>query len=192
MQKIVALGIDVGATKLHLVGLDAGDRVALATVEAPDNLSQVLAQLMPGTRVAIDAPDEQRDPLHLKDETLAPKFRSARCAEVALRRRGHWVPWVTPVRGSEAPGWMLTGFRVWREVRRAGMHAIEVYPYAAFRVLAVGGTLAKKQTPLGMRQRIELLKAAGVWVRNADEKVARFCRCGRRGCGGERRKSRNG
>ena len=164
MQQIVALGIDVGATKLHLVGLDAGDRIALATVEAPDNLSQVLAQLIPGTPVAIDAPDEQRDPLHFTDETLAPKFRSARCAEVALGRRGHWVPWVTPVRGSEAPGWMLTGFRVWQQVRRAGMHAVEVYPYAAFRVLAAGGKLAKKQTPLGMRQRIELLRAAGVRV----------------------------
>jgi predicted nuclease with RNAse H fold len=164
MGEVVALGIDVGATALHLVGLEASGAVVLAEVETPDNLGRLLRSLRPGTWVAIDAPDEQRDPLHFADETLAPKFRTARCAEVALGRRGHWVPWVTPALGTEAPGWMATGFRVWQETRDAGMRAIEVYPHSAFRVLVGAGKLAKKQTPEGMRQRVELLEAAGVRV----------------------------
>jgi predicted nuclease with RNAse H fold len=164
MGEVVALGIDVGATALHLVGLEAGGAVALPEVETPGNLSGLLRNLKPGTWVAIDAPDQQRNSLHVADETLAPKFRTARCAEVALGRRGHWVPWVTPALGREAPGWMVTGFRVWQETRDAGMQAIEVYPHSAFRVLVGAGKLAKKQTPAGMRQRVELLQAAGVRV----------------------------
>ena len=162
MEQVAALGIDVGATLLYLVGLDSANRVALSRVEAPSSFSRVLGELQSGTWVAIDAPDEQQNPRHLSDETLAPKFRPARCAEVALGRRGHWVPWVTPVLGIEAPGWMLTGFRIWQMARVSGMRAIEVYPHAAFRVLSPSNALAKKQSPEGVRQRIELLKAAGL------------------------------
>jgi predicted nuclease with RNAse H fold len=160
--KVTAIGIDVGANSLHLVGLDSGGGVTVAEVLPPDELDSVLGSVGRDAWVAIDAPDEQRHPGHLADEALSPKFRVARCAEVALGRRGYWVPWVTPVLGKEAPSWMLTGFRVWQECRRLGLRTIEVYPYAAFRALAGSGSLAKKTTLEGRRRRVELLEAVGV------------------------------
>lgn len=166
MEEITAIGIDVGAAALHIVGLDKGGLVTLAEVLSPEELDPFLDSLEHETWVAIDAPDEQREPRHLTDETLPPKFRAARCAEVALGRRGYWVPWVTPGIGSEAPGWMLTGFRVWREARGRGLRTIEVYPHAAFRALAGPGKLAKKTTVTGTRHRVALLEAAGVRAEN--------------------------
>jgi predicted nuclease with RNAse H fold len=160
--EITTVGIDVGATALHVVGLDDDGSITLADTLSPDELNPILAKLEHETWVAIDAPDEQREPRHLTDETISPKFRAARCAEVALGRRGYWVPWVTPGIGTEAPGWMLTGFRVWGEARSRGLRTIEVYPHAAFRALAGPGKLAKKTTVIGTRQRVALLKAADV------------------------------
>jgi predicted nuclease with RNAse H fold len=159
-----AIGIDVGATRLHLVGLDSGGVVAVAEVLPPEELDSVLDSAGRNAWVAIDAPDEQRHPRHLADEALSPKFRPARCAEVALGRRGYWVPWVTPALGSEAAGWMLTGFRVWQECRQLGLRTIEVYPHAAFRALAGPANLPKKTTLAGARRRVELLEAAGLRV----------------------------
>ena len=160
-SSVAALGIDLGASLLHLVGLDSDGHLALGEVVELDGLGPLLTGMDPGTWVAIDAPDEQREPRHLADADLSRKFQPARCAEVALGRRGYWVPWVTPPLGGDVQGWMQTGFDVWRKVRATGLRAIEVYPYAAFQVFGRGGKLAKKSTREGLRQRIDLLENAG-------------------------------
>jgi predicted nuclease with RNAse H fold len=113
--------------------------------------------------VAIDAPAEQGEPRHRDDPSLSPKFQLARCGEIALGvRRGFWVPWVTPPRGRSVPGWMATGFALWQQVHELGLRGIEVYPYAAFRVLASGGRLPKKSTVTGRQERARLLEQAGL------------------------------
>jgi len=158
-----AVGLDLGESTLHLVGLAEDGVVTLAEVLSPDDLGHVLTQIDLDAWVAIDAPDEQRDPRHLEDLNLSPKFRPARCAEIALgKQRGYWVPWVTPQSGEPCPGWMTTGFETWQTARRLGVQAIEVYPHAAFRVLAGGRQLAKKNTAVGAARRVELLERAGV------------------------------
>jgi len=110
--------------------------------------------------IAIDAPAQLSGAPHAGDETLSPKFRAARCAEVALgRAQGIWVSWVAPA-GPPLPGWMAVGVGLHRRLApRAAV--IEVYPHAAFHLLA-GRRPAKKQSAAGMRERVELLTAAGV------------------------------
>jgi predicted nuclease with RNAse H fold len=158
----VVVGIDVGARALHVVGLDAAGRVVLSQVTTPDGLISGLRGLRAGSWVAIDAPAGQGEPRHRDDATLSPKFQMARCGEIALGvRRGFWVPWVTPPLGRDVPGWMATGFAVWQQVHALGLRGIEVYPYAAFRVLA-SGRLPNKSTVAGRRARARLLEQAGL------------------------------
>ncbi len=89
--------------------------------------------------VAIDAPASPSRGFHQADVSLRPKFRTARCAEIALGvGRGYWVPWATTLDGGDFPAWMLVGFSVYETVRRAGFRAIEVYPNSIFREFAGG------------------------------------------------------
>ena len=109
--------------------------------------------------IAIDAPDALSTLPHAGDMELSPKFRAARCGEVALgREHRYWVSWVTPAERPVA-AWMEVGFAA-HEV--AGARGIEVYPYAAFRELAGGRRLAKKTTAAGRAERVALLREAGV------------------------------
>ena len=119
--------------------------------------------------MAIDAPAQLSTAPHRDDPELNGKFRTGRCAEIALgREHGSWVPWVTPTAGGPTPGWMATGFAVYEALRNGPYNVIEVYPYAGFRALAQGSPLPRKQTADGLRARIELLARAGV----AAEQVA--------------------
>lgn len=163
MERIFAVGMDLGESAIHLVGMAEDGAVTFAEVLPTGDLEEALSRIGVDIWAAIDAPDEQRDPRHLEDLTLSPKFRPARCAEIALgEQRGYWVPWVTPRSGEVCPGWMKTGFETWRTTLRVGIRTIEVYPHAAFRVLAGGRQLAKKSTAVGGAMRIKLLERVGV------------------------------
>jgi predicted nuclease with RNAse H fold len=55
-------------------------------------------------------------------------------------------------------GWIAVGLRVFRALAAAGLRPIEVFPQAAFRVLA-GGAVPPKTRPEGLAARAELLRA---------------------------------
>lgn len=180
-----AVGIDLGATAIYAVKLEAGNGspvVADARVFLPDDLDE-LAQFCDGaSAVAIDAPATPSTNPHGADGNLPPKFRPARCCEVAsLRVAGiPAVPWITPLVGGEVSGWMQIGFRVWKILSR---HVpMEVYPYACFYRLNRGKAPVSKQKAAGRLQRVELLRAhlelpvgADVWSHDGlDAAVAAF------------------
>jgi predicted nuclease with RNAse H fold len=152
------VGIDLGASALHVVTLvDDGDRLAVhdARVALPDALAGL--DLDRAAAIAIDAPGEPSRGCHVADTTLSPKFRTARCGEIALgQEAGIWVPWTTPCEVEDAAPWMRVGFATWAECRRRGHEPIEVYPAGAFRVLA-GGTIPPKTKPAGVAARRALL-----------------------------------
>jgi hypothetical protein len=154
------VGIDLGARALHVVTLTGdGPRLAIddaRILEPPalDELSEIAAG---ATAVAIDAPAAPSRGCHAHDETLAPKFRTARCGEIALGQDGHiWVPWTTPCDAVDAPPWMHVGFAAWTACRSVGPEPLEVYPAGAFRVLA-GAKVPSKATPAGLAVRRQLL-----------------------------------
>ena len=152
-----AVGIDVSADVLHVVAMSLRTgTVAFAELVDPDDPGALLRACARGV-VAIDAPDRPSTSLHADDAAVGRKFRTGRCAEVALGREfRYWVPWVTPPEGPVA-GWMAVGFRAWAVLRRHGFEPIEVYPYAIFRALAGGGALPKKTTAAGRRARWRIL-----------------------------------
>jgi hypothetical protein len=116
-------------------------------------------------RVAIDAPSALSPLAHAGDASLAPKFRAARCGEIALgREAGVWVPWVSPPADGTAPvaGWIEVGLALFGALGAAGFEAVETYPHAVFRALAGGRRIPGKSTPDGRRERVALLRAAGV------------------------------
>ncbi len=155
----MVIGVDLGASLLHCASLDAQARLIEAPRFSADDVAGFAAWAEPATVVAIDAPAALSTAPHADDASLSPKFRSARCGEIALgREHGAWVSWVTPT-GPPVPGWMEVGFAVHAAV---GERAIEVYPHAGFRALAAGRRLAKKTTPEGRAERAALLRAAGV------------------------------
>jgi predicted nuclease with RNAse H fold len=157
-------GIDVGERRLHCAVVDAGGRILdFATLPAGDP-GALLTWCEGAGVVAIDAPEAPSTAPHADDRELAPKFRAARCAEVELgRRHGSWVPWVAPS-GPPFPPWMETGFEAFRALRSGREHpeVLEVYPHAAFRELARGRRLARKQTRPGRSERSDLLARAGL------------------------------
>ena len=114
-------------------------------------------------RVAIDAPSALSAGAHAEDAALAPKFRAARCGEVALgREHGVWVPWVSPPVGAdEVAGWIVVGLALFEAFGVAGIDAVESFPQAVFRSLA-GGRVPAKSSAEGLARRVELLRGAGV------------------------------
>jgi predicted nuclease with RNAse H fold len=155
------VGIDVGARELHCSALSPRGRVVEHAI-LPVGDTEALTQFAAGaTAIAIDAPEAPSTAPHADDEGLAPKFRRARCAEIELgRRHGCWVSWTTPA-SAPFPGWMETGFATFAALRRlGGPELLEVYPYAAFRKLAGGARLARKQTRTGREERARLLQRA--------------------------------
>lgn len=156
-----SVGIDLGASTVHVVVLDRADRgrpqVAAARTFAATDLDGVRAITAGAREVAIDAPAELSRAVHRADGTISPKFRVARCGEIALGRDARiWVPWVTPADPARVPGWMQVGFAVWATVRDAGPEPIEVYPAGVFRALG-GAVPPRKTTHAGVHARIALL-----------------------------------
>jgi predicted nuclease with RNAse H fold len=159
-----ALGIDLGASALHLAVLEgegpAGLRIRAAATVAATDLEAVIAAAFGLDAVAIDAPAAPSAAVHRDDEAISRKFRIARCGEIALGEQARiWVPWVTPPEPEAVPEWMRVGFSVWDALAAAGHEPIEVYPAGVFRVLA-GHVPPKKTTPAGRRARIGLLAPA--------------------------------
>ncbi len=156
-----SVGIDLGASTIHVVALDAAPRgllsvVAARTFDATDIAG--VAALVAGARdIAIDAPTELSTAPHQDDGSISRKFRVARCGEIALGQdTGIWVPWVTPADPAKVAGWMQVGFDLWTALRDDGHVPIEVYPAGVFRVLA-GRVPPRKTTHAGAHARIELL-----------------------------------
>ena len=146
-----AVGVDVGATHLHVAVL--GDDITTWTTTSVDD---VVAACVGATAIAIDAPSDPATG-RVHDGTRSAKFAVARCNEIAAGEElGVWVPWVTPVL-DECPGWMRTGFALWRALRAAGHEPIEVYPAGCFWLLNGRRWPPKKQTPTGRAARLALL-----------------------------------
>jgi predicted nuclease with RNAse H fold len=157
-----AVGIDLGADRLHCARLDGTGRLVEARLFVPAELEQ-LADWISVSRVAIDAPTAPSGGHHREDSAVNRKFRLARCAEIALGAQcGIWVPWVAPLDESVAPDWMSVGFELYRVLRTHDIEAMEVYPHGVFCRLANGRTLPKKTALKGQRVRLALLREAGV------------------------------
>ena len=153
---------------MHLVALRGG-RVVAGDVLPSDDVAAVVRWVRfvgdDVVRVAVDAPSALSPLVHAGDDTLAPKFRAARCGEIALGRdAGVWVPWVSPPADRSLPvaGWIEVGLRLFEGLAAAGYEAVETYPHAVFRSLAGGARVPAKSTAAGLRRRVELLRAAGV------------------------------
>ena len=149
------VGVDVGASALHAVVI-AGRSVVDALLVVPAEVDRLVALCDGAGGVAIDAPGAPSTSPHAGDEALSPKFRGARCGEVALQRQARIsVAWVTPAAGAEPP-WMAAGYALWSALQAAGHEPLEVYPAGVLRALA-GGAVPNKQTVAGARARWELL-----------------------------------
>lgn len=146
-----SVGIDLGAQVVWAVAAEGG-RIVDGAAFAADELD-ALASWCGDAVVAIDAPAGPSESRHLDDDTLAAKFRPARCAEVALRRAGYAVSWVT----TDGPfvGWMKTGFAVWQALGH--LAPLEVFPHAVFAEL-LGRRPPPKQTLAGRRARLSVLE----------------------------------
>ena len=157
------VGVDLGARALHVVTIVADGPTLVvddARVVVPDALVDLEVIAAGAAAIAIDAPGGPSRGCHASDASLAPKFRSARCGEIALGQQARvWVPWPAPRTVAEAPPWMRVGFATWEMCRQHGPEPLEVYPAGAFRVLA-GTRLAPKSTPEGLRARRDLLATA--------------------------------
>src|SRR4051794_19070418 len=109
---VLGSGIDVGARWVHVVAVADGQVVdgdVLPASEVDAVVDWVRAH-GPVRRVAVDAPSALSPLAHADDESLAPKFRAARCGEIALGRvAGVWVPWVSPCSDDEIAPWIAVG-----------------------------------------------------------------------------------
>jgi len=162
------VGMDVGARRLHAVALDDDGRVTDALTFGATDVRAVVAWAEGVTAIGIDAPDRWSTAPHADDASLSPKFRTARCGEIALgTNHGIWVSWTTPV--TPVPGtWISAGIDLFSALRAGGHDPLEVYPHGAFTVLNDGVRPAPKRTAEGREARIRLLQAAGVKAAWAD------------------------
>jgi predicted nuclease with RNAse H fold len=145
-------GVDVGAGRVH-VALVRGSSVVEVRSGPPES---VTGRCTGAARVAVDAPGGLSLGAHAGDVSVAPKFRGGRCSEVPVPGVPA-VPWVTPGRLAEAPGWMQTGFAVWSALQAAGLEVVEAFPAAGFHRLNGRRWPARKSTPTGRAERLALL-----------------------------------
>lgn len=154
------MGIDVAADRLDCVALADDGAFAGGRVFSAGELDVLRDWAAGADVIAIDAPAALSSAPHASDASLAPKFRAARCGEIALgREHGIWVPWASPTIRPSA-GWIATGLELY--ARLGGTRTIEAFPHAAFRVLTRPARLAKKTSVAGRRQRIEVLRGFGL------------------------------
>jgi predicted nuclease with RNAse H fold len=158
----MVFGIDVAADRLNCVALDMSGTFVSGRVYAADELGRLSQWAAHADVIAIDAPAQLSTAPHSADESLAPKFRVARCAEIALGRDHRiWVPWTSPT-GPPVPRWIATGLDVYSALANSTQaELIEVFPYAGFRVFTRPARLTKKTAVAGIRQRIDALRAGG-------------------------------
>ena len=152
-------GVDVGENRANAVLLlsDDGPSRRLELVDRYEgNPAGVVEFCRPASRVAVDAPGGLSAGAHLKDMTVAPKFRSGRCSEIPVPGTPA-VPWVTPMRLGDCPGWMRTGFEIWFGLRASGAMVAETFPAAAFYLLNGNRWPPKKTTSTGRSARLRLL-----------------------------------
>lgn len=161
----MVIGIDVATARLNCVALDATGSFAGGRLYDPTEFDALGEWAANADVIAIDAPAELSAAPHSSDEALSPKFRVARCAEIALGRDHRiWVPWTSPT-GPPVPGWIATGLRLYSALaKRVPSELIEVFPYAGFRVLTSPSRLSKKTAVAGIRQRVAALRAWGLSV----------------------------
>ncbi len=163
-----ACGLDVGADRVNGVVIDSSHSVVEARLLPADRLEYLADWAAEHDAIAIDSPDAISTGPHGDDAKLTPKFRNGRCAEIGLARTWHiYVPWVTPMTIDAFAPWMKVGMAIFARLRSVGRAPIEVFPYAAFRLLAPGVKLHSKQTALGLTQRVALLRSqgsAGAWI----------------------------
>jgi predicted nuclease with RNAse H fold len=158
----VALGVDVGAERLHLVGLSAAGTLTTAEVVAAGDLERF--DMLVGTLpidgvVAVDGPAGPSVGAYANDMTVAPKFRHARGCEVELgRQRRIWVSFATGP--GPLTGWMLVAQLLHERVLRGGRRALETYPHGIYTTLC-GGRPPKKTTAAGVTERVRLLEQSG-------------------------------
>jgi len=156
------VGIDVGAQKLHCVVLGEDKNVLDSVILDAGELRSLVAWTQRADVVAIDAPAQLSTAPHSEDPALTPKFRPARCAEIALGRdHGVWVPWIAPLERPET-GWMAVGLRIFEVLGDAGHAPIEVFPYGGYVALAGGVKPPPKSSPAGKESRIRLLELSGI------------------------------
>ena len=158
----MAVGVDVGADRLHLVCLGPAYEIADTAVLDPGDraaLSAWFSLLPPHCVVAIDGPPAPSAAPFADDATVSPKFRRARGCEVELgRQRGIWVSFAT---GPEPlTGWMAQAAHVHELAGRLGHRPLETYPYAIYRTL-LGRRPAKKATGVGTMDRVGALRSVG-------------------------------
>ena len=147
-----SVGIDLGASHLHLAILDDGVETFTTT-----SIDDVVVACTGADAIAIDAPsDAATGRIHAG--ARSPKFAVARCNEIAAGEElGVWVPWVTPVRDA-CPSWMRAGFALWDALRIAGHAPMEVYPAGCFWLLNGRTWPPKKATAEGRAARLALLE----------------------------------
>jgi predicted nuclease with RNAse H fold len=161
----VVIGIDVAAARLNCVALDATGSFAGGRIYDATEMHGLSEWATGADVIAIDAPAELSTAPHSSDEALSPKFRVARCAEVALGRDHRiWVPWTSPI-GPPVPGWIATGLELYSALAKTvSSELVEVFPYAGFRVLTHPSRLSKKTAVAGIRQRVAVLRTCGLSV----------------------------
>ena len=169
-----AVGLDVGAGRLHGVRLEAGPggalrvagrlRPAAPLARGPNAgaagaaaVREAVAFCRGAARIAVDGPAGPSAGAHLADDTVAPKFRAGRCSEVPAPGVAP-VSWVTPIDAGAAAGWMRTSFALWAALRDAALEVVETYPAAAFHRLNGGRWPPSKSTPAGRAARLQLLE----------------------------------
>lgn len=156
----VVWGVDVSSRALHAVAIDDAGRVLDRRVIPASRMDDLAALVAGAAVVAVDAPSGWSEGRHLDDADLPPKFRTARCGEVALRARyGDAVPWPTPAGPGERTGWMEAGIAVHERLADVA-RTVEVFPHAAFLRLAGTRRLPRKSSPAGALRRAELLASA--------------------------------
>ena len=173
-RRPVYAGVDVGADRLNAVLISPAPTADPASLPAADPAHgadparwavtgvftggpEGLVSFCSGApRVGVDAPGGLSCGVHLGDASVAPKFRTGRCSEVPV---AGWpaVSWVTPQDEASVPGWMRTGFAVWRTLLSGGFAVVETFPAAAFHRLNGRRWPPRKSTPEGRAARLSLL-----------------------------------
>ena len=153
------VGVDVGARASWFASVTGHDVPELTAIERVDSdaMGGLAHDLLGAAIVAIDAPEARSAQAHLGDARFAPKFQRGRCSEVALRRSGIAVPFITPGADEPLPEWMASGFSIWERAQLHAGRVLETWPHAVFWRLA-SRPLLHKQSEQGRAERRAVLE----------------------------------